>query len=94
MTTDAESVYKSLICRDLKTPVEKTLLGQVMWIRELLQLGLIESLQWCDTRDMVADGHTKGSIDRELLLDLMKGIQKYRHDVKKYTPYRGEHQVK
>ena len=94
LTTDAESVYKSLTCRDLKTPAEKTLLGQVMWIRELLQLGLIESLQWCDTRDMVADGHTKGSIDRELLLDLMNGIQKYRHDVKKYTPYRGEHQVK
>ena len=94
LTTDAESVYKSLTCRDLKTPAEKTLLGQVMWIRELLQLGLIESLQWCDTRDMTADGHTKGSIDREMLLDLMKGKQVYRHDVKKYAPYRGGRDAK
>ena len=94
LTTDAESVYKSLTCRDLKTPAEKTLLGQVMWIRELLQLGLIEALQWCDTRDMTADGHTKGSIDREMLLNLMKGQQVYRHDVKKYTPHRGGREMK
>ena len=29
LTIDAESVYKSLISRDLKTPAEKTLLGHV-----------------------------------------------------------------
>jgi hypothetical protein len=88
LTIDAESVYKSLTSRDLKTPAEKTLLGHVCWIRELLQLRLIESLQWCDTRDMTADGHTKGCIDRHLLLELMKGQQVYKHDVQKYTPWR------
>ena len=59
LTTDAEGVYKSLTSRDLKTPTEKTLLVHVCWIRELLQLKLIQAIQWCDTRDMVADGHTK-----------------------------------
>ena len=88
LTTDAESVFKSLTSRDLKTPAEKTLLGHVCWIRELLQLQLIESIQWCDTRDMTADGHTKGCIERELLLELMEGRQTYKHEVKTYTPHR------
>ena len=90
MTTDAESVYKSLTSRDLKTPAEKTLLGHVSWIRELLQLKLIEAIQWCDTRDMAADGHTKGCIERNLLLEVMSGHQAYKHDVKRYSPYRGD----
>ena len=89
LTTDAESVYKSLTSRDLKVPTEKTLLGHVSWIRELLQLELIDTVQWCDTRDMVADGHTKGSIERALLLKLMAGKQNYVHNVKSYSPHRG-----
>jgi len=95
LTTDAEGVYKSLTSRDLKTPTEKTLLGHVCWIRELLQLKLIQAIQWCDTRDMVADGHTKGSIDRELLLQLMRGHQAYKHEVKRHEPFRaGEKSVR
>jgi len=90
LTTDAESVFKSVTSRDLKTPAEKTLLGHISWIRELLQLKLLHSIQWCDTRDMVADGHTKGSIDREMLLKLMKGQQSYAHAVKSYAPFRGQ----
>ena len=88
LTTDAESVYKSLTSRDLKVHAEKTLLGHVKRIRELLELGIITAIQWCDTRDMTADGHTKGSIDRHLLLQLMSGRQKYAHDVKQYTPHK------
>ena len=88
MTIDAEGVYKSLTSRDLKTPAEKTLLGHVCYIRELLQLGLIASLQWCDTRDMTADGHTKGCIDRTLILELMRGYQKFVHEVKSYRPHK------
>ena len=90
LTTDAESVYKSLISRDLRTPTEKTLLGHVSWIREMLQLGVVTYVQWCDTRDMTADGHTKGSIDRQLLFDLMEGRQVYRHSTKTHAPHRSE----
>ena len=86
LTTDAESVYKTLTSRDLRVPTEKTLLGHVSWIRELMQLGIIESVQWCDTRDMTSDGHTKSSIDRRLLLEIMRGSQRYQFDVKSYTP--------
>ena len=86
LTTDAESVYKSLTSRDLKVPTEKTLLGHVSWIRELLELGIVSHIQCCDTRDMTADGHTKGSIDRALLLEVMAGQQVFRYDVKRYSP--------
>ena len=92
LTIDAESVYKSLTSLDLKTPAEKTLLGHVMWIRELLQKSILKHVQWCDTRDMTADGHTKGSIDRKVLLDLMKGHQQYKHPVKKHAPHRPQEQ--
>ena len=88
LTVDAESVFKSLTSKDLKTPTEKTLLGHISWLRELLDLGLIDKVCWCDTRDMTADGHTKGSISRDLLLKLMDGVQTYDYDVKVYTPYR------
>ena len=88
LTTDAESLYKSLSSRDLKTPTEKTLLGHVSWIREMMQNGIVDEIQWCDTRDMTADGHTKGSIDRKQLLEVMQGYQAFQHPVKKYKPHR------
>ena len=77
LAIDAEGVYKSLTSRDLKTPAEKTLLGHVAWIREMIQKGIIRRLQWCDARDIIADGRTKGSIDRAGLLKLMRGELSY-----------------
>eukprot|EP00959_Pyramimonas_sp_CCMP1952_P422230 8845015-Pyramimonas_sp.AAC.1 len=69
LTIGAEYVYQSLSSKDLKIPTERTLLGQISWIRELMDIGIAHNVQWCDTRDTTADGHTKGSIDRELLLE-------------------------
>ena len=66
LTIDAKSVYKSIKSLDLKQPTEKTLLGHVMWIRDKLQQGIITRIQRCDTRYMVADGHTKGSVERKI----------------------------
>ena len=88
LTIDTESVFKSLTSRDLKTPAEKTLMGHVVWLRELLKLGFIQKVQSCDARDMSADGHTKGSIERQGLVDLMQGIHEFPHEVKDYIPHR------
>ena len=41
LTTDAESVCKSITGRDLKAPAEKALLGHVWWLGELIQIGVI-----------------------------------------------------
>ena len=54
----------------------------------MMERNIVHCIQWCDTRDMTADGHTKGSIDRELLLQVMSGYQSFKHEVKKYVPYR------
>ena len=59
-----------------------------MWIREKLQNGIIKKIQWRDTRDSTADGHTKGNVDRQAIINLMKGSQKYTHPVKTYEPHR------
>ena len=90
LAIDAESVYESLTSLELKTPAEKTLLGHVMWIREKLHKGIISEVQWCDTRDMTADGHTKGSVDRKTLINLMQGKQIYEFAVKNYKPFHSD----
>ena len=53
-----------------------------------MQLGLIRALQWCDARDMTADGHTKGCIDRKLLMQVMSGELVMEHPVKTFSPYK------
>eukprot|EP00959_Pyramimonas_sp_CCMP1952_P021137 445510-Pyramimonas_sp.AAC.1 len=82
LTIDAESVYKSLSSKDLNIPMERTSLGHISWIRELMDIGIVHDVQWCDTRDMTAYGHAEGSIDRELLLEVMSGTQPFKYDVK------------
>ena len=82
------TVYKSLSSKDLTCPTEKTLMGHVAWLRQLMDRGLIWEVRWCDTRHMTADGHTKGSIDRALLKDVMDGKQVFNHAVKKCKPFR------
>eukprot|EP00959_Pyramimonas_sp_CCMP1952_P392745 8229433-Pyramimonas_sp.AAC.1 len=53
-----------------------------------MERGVVHSIQRCDARDMTADGHIKGSIDREMLLQVLGGIQAFKHDQRKRTPYR------
>ena len=89
LTTDAESCYKSCSSTETKIPTEKTLMGHVSWIREMLQIGIVTEIQWCDTRDMTADGHTKGCIDRKLLIELMHGNQTFQHATQVHQPFRG-----
>ena len=88
LTVDAESVYKSLISADAKVPAEKSLLGHIAWVRDMLSKGLVRFVKWCDTRDMSSDGHTKGSIDRKLLLEVMSGWQTYKFPTKRHAPHR------
>ena len=59
-------------------PSEKGLLSHVQFIRELLDCGVLKALLWIDTRDMFADGLTKGSIDREALHKLMDGFMEFK----------------
>ena len=55
----------------------------------MMDVGVLVNVQWCDTRDMSADGHTKGSIERDSLLEVVSGHQSFKHDVKRFVPFRG-----
>jgi hypothetical protein len=70
---DAKSVYESLKATTFKPPVENSLSGHVLWLREMHDKGLISNIVWTDTRDMYADGLTKGVIKRDALYEVMKG---------------------
>ena len=44
-------------------------------MREYLEAGWVDRLWWLDTLSMLADGMTKGSIDREALITVCeKGV--------------------
>eukprot|EP00969_Alexandrium_andersonii_P086740 3824949-Alexandrium_andersonii.AAC.1 len=42
----------------------------------------LKALAWTDTRDMVADGATRGAVDRELLHLAMSGTSGVQHATK------------
>ena len=54
----------------------------------MMERGIVHCVQWCDTRDMTADGHTKGSIDRALIYQVMDGRQAFKDVLKKHVPFR------
>ena len=78
---DAKSVYESLKATMFKPPVEHSLSGHVLWLREMHDKGLLTDIVWTDTRDMYADGLTKGVIKRDALYELMKGKLIPKHSV-------------
>ena len=48
---------------------------------------------WCDTRDMRADPMTKGSIGRELILDVMNSNMHYNHDGVRFSAEKAKEAV-
>ena len=85
---DGLSVWQSICGAVPKAPAEKTLHVHLRWMRELLDRGVLRFLKWIDTRDMSADGHTKGSITRDDILRLMRGHYEAKHDVSATLPGR------
>ena len=73
VVVDADSVYTSLTAQQVKAPAEKSLLIQLQWLRELLERRVLHTVAWCDTRDMISDALTKGSVDRARIHAAMDG---------------------
>jgi hypothetical protein len=82
---DAMSVYAAVTATFIKIPAEKSLLSHIQYLRELLDTKVLEALAWIDTRDMVADGLTKGSVEREALHECMSGKWKLNHESKVWS---------
>ena len=64
---DAKSVYAATIATFIKQPAEKSLLCHLQYLRELRVKNIVSALLWVDTRDMGADGLTKGAASRGAL---------------------------
>ena len=64
---DARAVFDGVTAEQPRTPAERPLFLQSLAVREHLESGNLSRLGWFDTRAMLADGLTKGSVDREAL---------------------------
>ena len=58
------------------------MLSYIQYLRELLDNRILTAICWVDTRDMLADGATKGSIDRSQLHSCMSGTSTIAHELK------------
>ena len=73
LVVDAKSVSSAVTAPNVKVPAEPSLLLHVAWLRSLLMNQRLRRLYWSDTRAMIADALTKGSVTRELLTAVMSG---------------------
>ena len=83
---DAMNLFWALTATFPKLPAEKSLFTHLAWLRDLFHTGVPKTLAWVDTRDMYADGMTKGKIAREAILELMSGQYTLRHPAKRFSP--------
>ena len=81
---DAMSVLAAMTAEAVRTPAEKSLVGHVLWLRELADRGILTGAAWVDTRDMLSDGLTKGSVDRYLIDAAMNGCWEVAHTPKEW----------
>ena len=79
---DAMNLFYALTAVYPRLPAEKTLFVHISWLRDMFQRGVPRTVSWSDTRDMVADGLTKGKVDRTALLEAMRGVLHVRHPKK------------
>ena len=77
--TDSYSIFSYLAAAHLKLPAEKCTYFHLAYLREKLVRSVIKSINWTDTRGMVADGLTKGSADRSQLAAVMDGQYVLQH---------------
>ena len=73
MAIDARAVFVTLTAQDASEPSESSLKLHVLAFRDRLDRGVCSVRWWTDTRDMVADGLTKGGVDRRILTSVMNG---------------------
>jgi hypothetical protein len=79
---DAMSVFAAVTASFIKIPADNGMLANIQYLRELLDNRILTAICWVDTRDMLADGATKGSVDRSQLHSCMSGTSIIAHELK------------
>ncbi len=78
---DAKSVFDAINASDVNDPQESPLKLHVIALRDKLERGILKRLWWSDTRDMLADGLTKGGIPRDALVQVSEhGVCRILHE--------------
>ena len=67
LSTDARAVYDAIAATDACEPAECSLKLHLLALRDKIRRNVVRYLFWLDTRDMLADGLTKGTVDRQAL---------------------------
>jgi len=85
---DALSVYAAVTATFVKIPADNGVLVHCLYLRELLDNNILTALVWLDTRDMLADGLTKGAVERLALHQAMGGqvVLNHASDAKLWRP--------
>ena len=79
--TDCRSLFDALKAEETQIPSEQSLILLLLQLKESLRTSTLQSIVWCDTRDMVADGLNKGVIARRDLLNFSMTAQyTFRHE--------------
>ena len=85
--TDGMSLLTALENIVAKIPTEASTLHHVQWLQELTRHRVLDAVFWVDTRDMIADGMTKGSVPRSIIRDAQeKGQWTLAHEWRRYPP--------
>ena len=83
--TDGMSLLTALENIVAKIPTEASTLHHVQWLQELTRTRVLDAAFWVDTRDMIADGMTKGSVARNIIRDAQEtGQWRLEHDWRRY----------
>ena len=77
--TDSKNIVAAIEVTKTKVPAEKNFYFHLLWLKDRLRSGAVRALVWRDTRDITADGHTKGSIDRKALRSCAGGTFEHVH---------------
>ena len=64
----AGSLFDAVRASDVGDPAESSLKLHVIALRDKLERGILRRFWWADTRDMLADGLTKGGVCRDALV--------------------------
>ena len=77
IATDNRGLFNGATATEIKIPSEPHLLYSLKALRDRLDSKSIDALWWFDTRDMICDAMTKGTLPREPLLRLWRtaGLQ-------------------
>ena len=84
LSIDAMNLFHHMIDTSRKLPSEKSLFPHLWWLRDATRCAP-KHLRWCDTRDMIADAMTKGSVLRNAILDVMRGFYRIHHETKEHS---------